>query len=469
MSQVRAGKKVNKDLILKGNMLHAILSLAIPVVINSFLQTMYNLTDTYWLGKIGTNELAAINLVTPVQNIIINFGMGITVAGSVLIAQYIGAGEKEDAKSMANQIFACAMCFSLVCAAVVYATTSGIVSWLGADGATFDHACTYLSIVVWDMPFLYMVNIFSAVHQAQGDTVRPMLLNLVGIIVNMILDPLLMIGLSMGTAGAAGATLLAKMVPAIIAFILLSRRNQDVHLDIKHMRFEWEKIKLILRIGLPTAIGGSTMQLGFLLMSRNVYAYGNQAMAAYGIGNKVNGLITLPSNGIGSAVATIVGQNMGAKQVERAKEGYLLSMKICVGFLFIGGMILSRDFISTSIVSIFSEDPEVIAMAADFLSIMAFWCFTNGVYNASTGLFQGTGHTEVTMTVDATRLWIFRFLTLWFCETVLHMGVRSVWYSVVISNGISSVILFILYKTNIWRKTKIKVGSDDKQQTVTEN
>ncbi|MBE5866832.1 MAG: MATE family efflux transporter [Lachnospiraceae bacterium] len=466
MSQTKTGKKINKDLILKGNMLQAILSLAIPVVINSFLQTMYNLTDTYWLGKIGTNELAAINLVTPVQNIIINFGMGITVAGSVLIAQYIGAGEKDDAKSMANQIFACAMCFALACAVVVYVSTSGIVNWLGADGETYEHACTFLRIVVWDMPFLYMVNIFSAVRQAQGDTVKPMLLNLVGITVNMILDPLFMVVMHMGTAGAASATLVAKMVPAIIALLLLTRRNQDVHLDIKHMRFEWEKIKLILRIGLPTAIGGSTMQLGFLLMSRNVYAYGNQAMAAYGIGNKVNGLITLPSNGIGSAVATIVGQNMGAKQVERAREGYLLSMKICVGFLFVGGMILSRDFISTGIVSIFSEDPEVIAMAADFLSIMAFWCFTNGVYNASTGLFQGTGHTEVTMTVDATRLWVFRFLTLWFCETILHMGVRSVWYSVVISNGISSVILFMLYKSNIWKKSKIKIEKKEKLDKI---
>ncbi len=468
MSQMRTGKKMNRELILKGNMLQAILSLAIPVVINSFLQTMYNLTDTYWLGKIGTEELAAINLVTPVQNIIINFGMGITVAGSVLIAQYIGAGEKKDAKGMANQIFACAMCFSIVCAAVVRLTTGGIVSWLGAEGETFHHAYDYLSVVVWDMPFLYMVNIFSAVHQAQGDTVRPMFLNLGGILLNMVLDPLFMVVMHMGASGAACATLLAKMVPAIVALFLLTRRSNDVHLDLKQMRFEWEKIKLILSIGLPTAIGGSTMQLGFLLMSRNVYAYGEQAMAAYGIGNKVNGLITLPSNGIGSAVATIVGQNMGAKQVERAREGYLLSMKICVGFLFVGGMILSRDFISTGIVSIFSDDPHVVDMAADFLSIMAFWCFTNGVYNATTGLFQGTGHTEVTMTIDATRLWIFRFVTLWFCESILHMGVRSVWYSVVVSNGISSVILFILYKSNIWKKTRIKVGHENKKQVAQE-
>ena len=198
------------------------------------------------------------------------------------------------------------------------------------------------------------------------------------------------------------------------------------------------------------------MQFGFLLMSKNVYKYGTQAMAAYGIGNKVNGLITLPSNGIGSAVATIVGQNVGANQYDRARQGYRLSQRISVVFLFVGGLILSRAPISGAIVSIFSDDAQVVAMAAEFLSIMAFWCWTNGIYNSTMGLFQGTGHTEVTMLVDASRLWVFRFLTLFICESILHMGVRSIWYCVVVSNGISAAILYLLYRTNIWRRLAMK-------------
>lgn len=90
------------------------------------------------------------------------------------------------------------------------------------------------------------------------------------------------------------------------------------------------------------------------------------------------------------------------------------------------------------------------------MSVLAFWCWTNGIYNSSTGLFQGTGHTEVTMLVDATRLWVFRFLTLFVCESVLNMGVRSIWYSVVVSNGISAMILYILYRLNIWRRPAVK-------------
>ena len=180
----RKNSEQNREQILNGNMTKAILALAIPVIINSFLQTMYNLTDTYWLGTLGTEELAAINLITPVQNIVVNFGSGITVAGSVLIAQYIGAGKKDDAKSMANQIFACAILFAVFCAVLCNLTTPAIVTWLGAEGNTWTYSRIYMQLVILDMPFLYTVNIYAAIHQAQGDTVRPMLLNLLGITVN---------------------------------------------------------------------------------------------------------------------------------------------------------------------------------------------------------------------------------------------------------------------------------------------
>lgn len=454
MAKAKVTEK-NIKLILQGSMGKAILALAVPVVINSFLQTMYNLTDTYWLGQLGTNELAAINLVSPLQQIVVNFGSGLTVAGAVLIAQLIGASKKEEAASMASQIFVCAMIFSIICAGVIAIFTPTVVNWLGADEPTAKVANVYLRIVILDMPFLYMVNIFAAIRQAQGDTVSPMFLNLTGILLNVILDPLLMIVIHWGAAGAALATVIAKAVPAMISLVILKRDTTGVRIRLKGFRFEKSKMKSILTVGLPTAIGGSTMQLGFLLMSRNVYVYGTGAMAAYGIGNKVNGLITLPSNGIGSAVATIVGQNIGANQIDRAEKGYKIARRVSVIFLFVGGLILSRPFLSEAIVGLFSTDEEVIAMAADFLSIMALWCFTNGVYNSTSGLFQGSGHTEVTMAVDATRLWVFRFAMLYVCENWLHMGVRSIWYSVVVSNALSSVILYVVYRTGLWKKKRV--------------
>lgn len=437
--------------ILSGSTIKAILSLAIPIVINNFIQTMYNLTDTYWLGKLGTNEMASISLVSPMQNIIINFGAGLTLAGSILISQYVGARDKKSAKLMANHIFICSMIFALICGTLCFLLTPYIVAWLGANETIHKMGTTYLRIVITDLPFLFMINIFSAVNQAQGDTIRPMKLNMLGIILNMILDPLFIMIFKLGIAGAAFATMLAKVPCAIIAAVSLFNSKNDISINLKNFKFDNRMFHRILSVGLPTAIGNSTMQFGFLLMTKNVLTYGNNAMAAYGIGNRINGIITLPANAMGSATATIVGQNIGANQPERAVDAYKKSRIMAVIFLLIAGFILSRDFVSTSIVKIFSSDNNVIPMAANFLSIMAFWCWTNGIHNTTVGLFNGAGNTIITMLVEASRLWIFRFATLFIFSHFFHMAEQSIWYSVVASNGIAAAVMYICYKLGWWK------------------
>ena len=147
-----------------------------------------------------------------------------------------------------------------------------------------------------------------------------------------------------------------------------------------------------------------------------------------------------------------IGQNMGAGNTERAKKTFHYSLKMCTLFLLILGFIFSRRPVSQTMVSFFSTDAKVIPLFMDYLSIIAFWCFTNAFYNVSQGLFQGCGHTLITMLVDASRIWLFRLLSLWICANVFHMGVASVWYSVVISNGTSAIILYLLYWTGIWKK-----------------
>ncbi len=418
-----------RNMILNGNLFHAILMLAIPVMINSFIQSMYNLTDTFWLGRIGTENQSAITLVSPFQNILINFGNGITTAGAILISQYLGAREDEQANSMANHICLTSLAFSVLCALICWLVSPGLVKWLGAEGSIYKYGLTYIRIVVLDLPFLFTINLFTSVKQSQGDTVKPMLLNMLGVVINLILDPLFLMVFKWGIAGAALATLIAKIPCAVIALIVLTRPEQLIRINFRGFKFDKSKMGSIVKIGLPTAIGGSTMQLGFLLMTKNVNAYGFIATSAYGIGNKINSIITMPANGIGSAISTIVGQNIGAGQKDRADKAYHYALRMGALFLLFFGLILSRRFISQG----------------------------NAFYNVTQGLFQGSGHTMITMIVDASRIWIFRLLTLWVCANVLNMGVASVWYAVVISNGTSAAILYGLYWTGIWKKSTIKI------------
>ncbi len=449
-------KEKNQEIILNGSIYNAIAIIAIPSMVNSLLQTAYNLTDTFWLGHIGSNELAAINLVSPVQNIITNFGNGITVAGSVLIAQYIGAREREKAKTMAAQIYVVATIFSVLAALFCFLITPALVVWLGAEGDVRTHASTYLQLVVLNIPLLFTTNVYAAINQAQGDAVHPMKLNLIGTAANLIMDPLFIVWLKMGPAGAAIATVASSAIPAIIAIKLLFAPKDGIKISLKGFKFIKEEVKKIVTIGLPTSLGGSVTWVGFLLMSKNVLVYGPAAMAAYGISNKCNGVATLPINGVGSAVATIVGQNMGAGQVSRAEQAYKKAMYFGMIFLGVSGFIISRDAVSSLLVGVFSEDVQVRLYAADFLAVMSSWCWMNSVNTCTSGLFQGSGYTHVNMVVDISRLWVFRFATLFLFETVFDMGVRSIWYCVVISNALTALVYLSLYFVGFWKKSRFK-------------
>lgn len=452
--------KQNTELILRGSIFRALIILAVPIIMTNFLQSMYNLTDTYWLGKIGTVPLAAISLVTPIQSTMMSFGQGITMAGSILMAQYIGANKTVNARLMANQIFMCAMIFSVVFSSLLFMFVPTITGWMGASGEIASMGNIYLRIVILDTPLLFMINIFGSVNQSQGNAVYPMLINLLGILINMVLDPLFIMVFNWGIAGAAIATVGAKIPCALVALKYLFNKKNRIHIEFRRMKPQWEYIKKIISVGLPTALGNSAMQFGFVLMSKSVYVFGTSAMAAYGVGNKINGIITLPANALGAATSTIVGQNLGGGQIKRAEKGYKLAVACGMTLLFLSGLILARPVVSTAIAEIFTTDNEVIPMAVDFVSIMATWCFTNALYSCTVGLLNASGKTKITMLVEASRLWVFRFATIFFCQKILGMGVESIWYSVVVSNGISAIILFFVYLSRVWEKDTLGIRDE---------
>ncbi len=429
-----------------------IITLALPITATSFIQTLYNLVDTYWLGRLGTNELAAINLVTPIQQTIISFGSGITIAGAILLSQNIGANKIKTANKIAGQIFSFSLLFALLSCFIITLFSTNILLWLGTNDALFDYSKTYLILILLGMPFLYSLNIYTAINQSQGESFYPMLINLLGTIINIILDPLLIITFDLGVFGAGIATLLAKGSCSIIAIIIMFKSKKEVKLKNKNLKLEKQILSKIIKLGIPLSIGNSAMQFGFILMSKIVLVYGATAMAAYGIGNKINGLISLPVQGISSALSTVVGQYAGKNNKVKIEKSYILARRICFIFLVIGGVILSRDFVSKAIVSIFTKDPQVIKMGSEFLAILAIFCFTNAIHNTTKAVFNGEGYTKIAVFTDILRIWIFRFASIYILERFFNLGVKSIWYSIVISNGLSALLSLIIYLTKFKNK-----------------
>ena len=457
--------------------LKALTVFAMPMILGSFFQQVYNMADSIIVGQfVGSSALAAVGACAALTNVFICIALGAGVGAGVLVSRYFGAREYSKMKTIVSTSLISFLILSVLLGIFGFCFSHSMMSMLQTPVDILDEAVLYLRVYFVGFPFLFMYNILSTMFTSIGESRIPLGLLIFSSVLNIIMDLWMVAGLGLGVFGAALATLIAKIPCAVIALIVLTRPEQLIRINFRGFKFDKSKMGSIVKIGLPTAIGGSTMQLGFLLMTKNVNAYGPTATTAYGIGNKINSIITMPASGIGSAISTIVGQNMGAGNIKRTDKSYHIALRIGAVFLFICGMILSRRFIAEPMVRFFTSDEQVVPLATQFLSIMAICCWTNAFYNVTQGLFQGCGHTMITMAVDATRIWIFRFLTLWVCANVLGMGVESVWYAVVVSNATSALILYILYWTGIWKKSTIKIektqdegnNSDEKVKSLNE-
>jgi putative MATE family efflux protein len=329
-----------RDLILNGKMPKVILVLSGPIMLNNFIQTIYNLTDTYWVSHLGSTEVAAITLIWPIIFFIMALGLGISIAGTALISQYIGSNDIEDATNVAGQLILFSSIFSLVFGVLGAFSAWYIVRLMGGEGKLLKDASDFLKIVFIGMPMMFIFFSFNSIKQGQGDTITPMKYSALSVALNIILDPIFIFTFGLGVKGAAIATVLSRGIFAFYAMYKLFNQSEGIHLNISHLKLNKELLLKIIKIGLPSSIGQSTAALGFAVLNMFILSFGKPTMAAFGIGNRINSLVLMPAMGIGSALSTIVGQNLGADNIKRAKKAVKTSAILTTIFLVIGGFIL---------------------------------------------------------------------------------------------------------------------------------
>jgi putative MATE family efflux protein len=439
-----------RKLILEGNINKVILSLATPIMLNNIIQTTYNLADTYWVSKMGDIQVGATAFVWPVIYLVISLGMGINVAGTALISQYIGANEKEKGRDVAGQIVSFALIFSLVLVLIGYGFTPNIVRFMGAEGELFENSKIYLSVMFFDIPFLFITSIFTAIRQAQGDTVIPMIINAGGAVLNIILDPIFIFTFNMGIAGAAIATVLSKAVFTIYIAFALFKKNDGIYLTYNHLKIKPKLLKKILKVGVPSSLGQSGEALGFIVLNMFIVSFGDDVITAFGLGNRINSIFMMPAMGIGGSLASIVGQNMGAGNMDRVKKAFKSANIMSVSILIVGGIIMF--FTSTQLLSLFSKSPNILKEGSYYLKILAIASPLMGIFQVCVGTFQGSGHTLYVMIMELTRLWLIRIPLIVIFKNYTNFGSASVWYAMVISNLVICIIGILLYRSGKWQK-----------------
>lgn len=451
-----------RDLILKGKMNKVILTLSLPIMLNNLIHTVYNLTDTYFISKLGDSEVAGVSFVWPLIFLIMSFGMGMSIASSALISQYIGAKNNEKARQTAGQIIGFLLLLGAVLGSLGYFLAPHVISAMGATGALYTHGLSYISIMFVGLPMTFMMNAFNAIKQGQGDTVSPLIIGGLSVGLNMILDPIFIFTLNLGIKGAAYATVLSTGIFALYGIFTIFKVNQSLRVHLSDLKWHWETIKQIVSVGLPSSLGQATTAFGFTILNVFLIELGEVTLTAFAIGNRISSLIMMPAMGIGSALATVVGQNLGADNVLRAKEAVKQSTVLSTVILIAGGLLMYP--FSERIVSAFSNSPEVIQSGTDYLKILFITIPFMGYFQVLVGTFQGSGHTLSAMVLMMGRLWGLRIPMVMFLSTYASFGPSSIWYAMVLSNMIICMIGFGMYLTGRWEtkiiKTKKQVPSE---------
>lgn len=444
----------NRNIILGGSLWKAVFTLAIPVMATNFIQTIYGLVDTYFIAKLGTSQVASVQLSFPITFLLLSLGMGMSIAATSMIAQYSGQKNMLGAKKIASQILIVNVILSVALGILGIICLKPLMMLLGVSGDLFQYTYDYLFVNFLGLPTMFLMFAYNGIKNGSGDTVSPMILNTVGVIVTIILDPIFIFTLNMGVAGGAWAMVVSRGIFSAYAIYRMFTVPQEMQLHLSDLKPDWADIKTIFKIGLPSSFGSAMEAIGFLVMNLFIVDMGVVTLTAFSIGNRVNGLILMPALGIGGALATIIGQNLGAGQVDRARQAVKMSTILATLILTIGG--IPMIIFATPVIAFFSQDPLVIAQGSYYLILITLSIPLMGIFSIFTGTFQGSGHTFMTMFMQLGRLWALRIPLIVLLKTLMPGDPNAIWYSMIISNLLTCLFGYILYKTDKWTIPVIK-------------
>lgn len=442
-----------RNLILQGDMYKVIVTLSLPIMISNLIQTLYNLADGVWVSKISSVHFAATSFVWPINFLFVSIGVGLSIAGTSILSQLIGASKFDKANKYASQLIVISFLIAIAFSTVGYITSPLIIKLMGGSGELLKYSSIYLKITFLDMPFMFLFFNYNSIMNAEGNTLQPTILSAISAILNIILDPIFIFNLNMGIKGAAITTLLTKALLSIAGFSMLKLKPGIIQISFKNFKFDKDILSKIIKIAIPSSVGQSGSALGFMVLNSFIVSYGTATIAAFGMVNRITGLIMQPAMGIGAALTSIVGQNLGNNEMKRVKEAFSKSLKLTILFSVIGCIVLliwDKQIIEFFIQS--RDDNNVIFQGITYLKYIAYSMPLMGIFSVLQGIFQGSGHTKYSMAMEIGRLWFVRLPMILAFKYLTNVGATGIWFSMSFSNLIICIYGYLIYRKNQWQK-----------------
>ncbi len=441
----------------EGSIIKSIVFLSFPIIIGNLLQSAYQITDAFWVGRLGADAVAAVSISFPITFLIIAFTGGIGLAGGVLVSQYKGAKQQDKVDHVAGQTLLMAFFFSAIFSIIGYLFAPQIITLFGPEKAVFTNTVSYLRISFIGMVFIFGYLVYQSLARGVGDAKTPVYLILGTVILNFFLDPLFIFGYgfipALGVGGAAMATAMTQATALIGGIIVFSGGRRGIHLKLKHFKPDFSLMKKTIFLGIPISLEQSSRSVGFIILTALATSFGTIALASYGIGTQMIGLVIIPALSLSIANSTLVGQNIGAGKIERAEKTAKTTTTIGFIVLTIIG-ILFFIFANQIIAAFIPNEPEVIREGGLFLKIVSLSFGFIGIQMSLLGALRGSGNTKTTLYI-ALIVMIVQIAVAIILSKFIFNNQLGIWIAFSAANIFGAFIAFFIFRKGKWKNKKL--------------
>src|SRR5216110_32549 len=440
-----------------GNLNRAILLLAIPMVLEMALESLFAVVDVFWVSHLGANAVATVGLTESLLTLVFAVALGLSLSTTAMVARRIGEKDKDGASVAAVQSVAIGLMLSCLMGVPCLFYAPLLLRLMGASPEIVAVGGNYARIALGGCGAVLMLFLNNAIFRGAGDAAIAMRLLWVSNIINLVLDPCLIFGLGpfprLGVTGAALATFTGRSIGVIYQFYRLLHGSERIRILREQIHLNFSVLFRLLRVSLTGILQFAIAHTSWIGLVRIVSVFGSAALAGYTIAIRILIFVILPSWGLSNAAATLVGQNLGAKQPERAQTSVWRTGFYNMLFLgFIGVIFL---LFATPIVRLFSNDPVVVPRAATCLRILSYGNIGYAYGMVMLQAFNGAGDTVTPTYVHFFGFWILEIPLAYFLAIPAHVGANGVYISIVVAEAAIATAGVLLFRRGRWKGQQI--------------
>jgi putative MATE family efflux protein len=440
-----------------GSLNRAILLLAVPMILEMVLESLFAVVDVFWVGRLGANAVATVGLTESMLSLVFAVGMGLSLSTTAMVARRIGEKDPEGAAVAGVQAIALGLIVSVAIGLPCLLLAPRLLQLMGASPEIIAVGSGYTRICLGGSCAVLLLFLNNAIFRGAGDAAIAMRLLWVSNIINLVLDPCLIFGWGpfpkLGVTGAALATFIGRSIGVIYQFYRLLKGTERIRILTRQIRLHFDVLWRLVRVSLTGILQFAIAHTSWIGLVRIISIFGSAALAGYTIAIRIVIFVILPSWGLSNAAATLVGQNLGAGKPDRAETAVWRTG--LYNMIFLGAVGVFFVLFAEPVVRLFTHDAEVVPLAASCLRIVS--CGNIGYAFAMVMLqaFNGAGDTITPTIVNFFGFWMLEIPLAYYLAIHLHMQSKGAFWAIVVAEGAIAGASAILFKQGRWKKQKI--------------